>query len=263
MEGPDELEPGVLLAGKVTSIYAGPGTGKTMCMLWAVKRCVERGLPVVIFDKENGPRIVSERLRMFGVDAKRADALILYYPSPDLPLTAEAQAAYIALLEDVKPALVVFDSWLGFLVGAGLSENENTDVASWADAYLRPARDRGITVLILDHVPHEGTHARGATRKKDEVDVQWRLFNTKPFDRDSVGEIVLRREKDREAWLPPSVTFSVGGGSAKASSSAGAQGPSRRPLRGHLRSARSRPSRRSSPPGRGGHAMASGARPAA
>jgi hypothetical protein len=40
----------------------------------------------------------------------------------------------------------------------------------------------------------------------------WRLHNTQPFDRDSVGEIVLHREKDREAWLPPSVKFSVGTG---------------------------------------------------
>lgn len=35
--------------------------------------------------------------------------------------------------------------------------------------------------------------------------------NIQPFDRDSVGEIVLHREKDREAWLPASVRFSVGG----------------------------------------------------
>ena len=92
-----------------------------------------------------------------------------------------------------------------------MDENSSNDVAKWAVAYTHPARDRGITVLLLDHVPHEGSHARGSTRKKDEVDVMWRLHQTQPFDRDSVGEIVLHREKDREAWLPPSVRFSVGG----------------------------------------------------
>jgi hypothetical protein len=213
LEPPDELEPGILLKGKVHSVYAAAGTGKTMLMLWAVKRCLERGEPVIAFDMENGPRTISERLRDLGVDAEGADKLLHYFPSPNLPLTNEARAAYEALLEQVKPALVVFDSWINFLASAGMDENSSNDVAGWAVAYTHPARDRGITVLLLDHVPHEGSHARGSTRKKDEVDVMWRLHNTQPFDRDSVGEIVLHREKDREAWLPPSVRFSVGGGS--------------------------------------------------
>lgn len=212
LEPPDELEPGILLKGKVHSVYAGPGTGKTMFMLWAVKRCIERGQAVVVLDMENGPRIISERLRSLGTDAKLADELLHYFPSPNLSMTAEAKAAYTAILDEVKPAMVVFDSWINFLASAGMDENSSNDVAGWAVAYTHPARDRGTTVLLLDHVPHEGSHARGSTRKKDEVDVMWRLHNTQPFDRDSVGEIVLHREKDREAWLPPSVKFSVGAG---------------------------------------------------
>jgi hypothetical protein len=213
LEPPDELEPGLLLRGKVHNVYAAAGTGKTMLMLWAVKRCLERGEPVIALDMENGPRTISERLRDLGVDAERADKLLHYFPSPNLPLTDEARTSYEELLDEVKPALVVFDSWINFLASAGMDENSSNDVAGWAVAYTHPARDRGITVLLLDHVPHEGSHARGSTRKKDEVDVMWRLHNTQPFDRDSVGEIVLHREKDREAWLPPSVRFSVGGGS--------------------------------------------------
>jgi hypothetical protein len=213
LEPPNELEPGLLLSGKVHNVYAAAGTGKTMLMLWVVKRCLERGQPVVVFDMENGPRTISERLRDLGVGAERADKLLHYFPSPNLSLTNEARASYEELLDKVKPALVVFDSWINFLASAGMDENSSNDVAGWAVAYTHPARDRGITVLLLDHVPHEGSHARGSTRKKDEVDVMWRLHNTQPFDRDSVGEIVLHREKDREAWLPPSVRFSVGGGS--------------------------------------------------
>jgi 5S rRNA maturation endonuclease (ribonuclease M5) len=213
LEPPDELEPGILLKGKVHNVYAAAGTGKTMLMLWAVKRCLERGQAVIVLDMENGPRTISERLRDLGVDAKRADELLHYFPSPNLPLTDEVRTSYEELLDEIKPALVVFDSWINFLASAGMDENSSNDVAGWAVAYTHPARNRGITVLLLDHVPHEGSHARGSTRKKDEVDVMWRLHNTQPFDRDSVGEIVLHREKDREAWLPPSVRFSVGGSS--------------------------------------------------
>jgi hypothetical protein len=45
------------------------------------------------------------------------------------------------------------------------------------------------------------------------VDVQWRLTRPEPFDRQKVGRLVLRREKDREAVLPQVVKFEVGGSS--------------------------------------------------
>jgi len=87
----------------------------------------------------------------------------------------------------------------------------SNDIARWAVAYTHPARERGVAVLLLDHVPKEGVSARGSGRKKDEVDVMWKLTNPQPFDRDTVGRIALRREKDREGWLPELVGFTVGG----------------------------------------------------
>ena len=212
IEPPEELEPGVLLRGKVHQFYSGPGNGKTMTALYLVARCIKRGQKVVFFDMENGLRIVSERLKLLGVDPAKVDEHLVYLPAPNLPLTAESRLAYEELLDEEKPDLIVYDSWINFLASAGCDENVSNDIARWAVAYTHPARNRGITVVLLDHVPHDNSHARGSTRKKDEVDVQWKLHCTKPFDRDSVGEIVLHREKDREGWLPPSVRYSVGGG---------------------------------------------------
>ncbi len=51
----------------------------------------------------------------------------------------------------------------------------------------------------------------GEGRKKDEVDVQWNLRPVQSFDRERTGSVALRREKDREGWLPREVTFSIGG----------------------------------------------------
>lgn len=211
VEPPEELEPGVLLRGKVHHVFSASGLGKTMLGLWFVKRCIERGQRIVYFDDENGVRTISERLQDMGVDPARVDELLYYLPFPSLPMTEEARRNYAALLEDIEPDLVVFDSWINFLASAGLNENENTDIQMWCTAFTKPARDEGITVVILDHVPHEGSRARGASRKKDEADVQWQLFRNKPYSRDSTGEVVLRCEKDRDSWLEPSVTFSVGG----------------------------------------------------
>ena len=39
----------------------------------------------------------------------------------------------------------------------------------------------------------EGDHARGASRKRDEADVMWALRCPIPFDRDTVGRLVLGR----------------------------------------------------------------------
>jgi hypothetical protein len=211
IEPPGELEPGVLLRGKVHQIFSAAGLGKTMLALWLVKRCIDRSQVVVYFDDENGPRTISERLQDMGADPARVDEHLYYLPFPSLPMTQEAKRNYVALLEELRPDLVVFDSWINFLAGAGLNENENTDIQVWCTAYTKEARDRGITVALLDHVPHEGSRARGASRKKDEADVQWQLYRTKHYSRDSVGEVVLHREKDRDDWLDASVKFSVGG----------------------------------------------------
>lgn len=211
IEPPAELEPDVLLRGKVHSIYAAPGTGKTFLALWLTAQAVEREETVLVLDSENGPRIISERLADLGTVAAKVDEYLHYHPYPSLTLAVEDRKRYEALLATVKPELVIFDSWLNSLAASGLDENSSNDVAQWSTAYARPARERGITVVILDHVPHEGEHSRGSTRKKDEVDVMWRLRRRQTFDRDTVGEVALHREKDREGWLPPSVTFSVGG----------------------------------------------------
>jgi hypothetical protein len=180
-------------------------------VLWLIKRCLERSEKVVFFDAENGKRIVSERLAALGTSTKRLDELLHYYPFPNLTLDPSHVDSYKALLGEVEPELVIFDSLVNFLGSAGLEENSNDDIVKWATRYTRPAREMGVTVVVLDHVPHEGPHARGASRKKDEVDVMWALKAPQPFDRDTVGRIVLSREKDREGWLGERIGFSVGG----------------------------------------------------
>ena len=139
------------------------------------------------------------------------DELLHYHAFPHLSTAHEVAQEYRVLLDEIRPGLVVFDSLVNFLGSAGLEENSNDDLIKWATVYTRPARERDIACLVLDHTPHEGDHARGASRKRDEADVMWALRCPVPFDRDSVGAITLRRDKDREAWLPERVRFSVGG----------------------------------------------------
>jgi hypothetical protein len=211
IDPPRILVDDVLLEGKAHSIYSGPGLGKTFLMLWLALEVMKRDLPVVLYDAENGPRLMAERLQQLGADPALLDERLHYYPFPSLDATEEGRAAYEATLDRVRPALVCFDSWIGFLAANGLDENASNDVATFAANYIAPARSRDIATLMLDHVGHEGKHARGSTRKKDELDVVWSLRPVKPFDRETVGQVVLRLEKDREAWLPRTVALTVGG----------------------------------------------------
>jgi hypothetical protein len=211
MEPAEMLVPDVLYAGGVHGIYSAGGKGKTFFALWLMLQVLKQDLRVILLDQENGVRIISERLRDLGVNAEQARRNLFYYPFPSMPLEAGASAEFEELLDEVKPALVVYDSWINFLASAGLDENSSVDIAQWADAYSQKARQRGISILLLDHIPKEGNTARGSGRKLDYVDVMWELTKPQHFDRETVGRIDLRLKKDREGWMPWGVAFTVGG----------------------------------------------------
>src|SRR5215210_1244960 len=67
-EPPEELEPGVLLKGAVHHFYAGPNSGKTWVALRFIGNAIEREQTVALFDTENGPRIIAQRLAELGID---------------------------------------------------------------------------------------------------------------------------------------------------------------------------------------------------
>ena len=211
MEPAEMLVPDVLYAGSVHGIYSAGGKGKTFFALWLMKQVIEQERPVMLLDQENGVRIISERLRALGLSAEQARRNLYYYPFPSMPLEAGAAAEFGELLDEVKPALIVFDSWINFLASAGLDENSSVDIAHWADAYSQKARQHGMAILLLDHIPKEGNTARGSGRKLDYVDVMWELTKPQDFDRETVGRIDLRLKKDREGWMPWGVAFTVGG----------------------------------------------------
>ena len=211
IDPPEELEPDVLLKGMIHHFFGPSESGKTVLALWLIKRRVEARQRVVFFDAENGTRTIGERLQQMGADPDLLREYLVYLPFPSLSLDARYRQAFEELLDQVKPEAIFFDSWASFLSMAGLSENENSDVEHWDTAFTKMVKKRGITSAILDHVPHEGQRSRGAARKKEVADVQWRVKKTQEFNRDVVGEVLLIREKDREGWLPGSVGFSVGG----------------------------------------------------
>lgn len=206
VDPPDELLPDMLLTGKAHNIYAPGGVGKTWLLVWIAAELVRRKRRVVVFDLENGLRTYAERFEEIGVDPDTIDDYLFYYPFP-----AFDRAAYEKMLDQDNPDIVMFDSWIGFLAADGRDENVSNDISAWADAFSKPALRRGAALLVLDHVPHEHERERGSSRKRDEMDVVWKLGSLGEFDRDHKTTLFLSRQKDREGWLPEKLTFEIGG----------------------------------------------------
>jgi hypothetical protein len=218
VEPPPMLLDGFLYEAKLHSWTGEAGHGKSILALWASLQVMQAGMPVLYIDEEGSLAHVSGRLKGMGAEPMLLDQLFYYFQSPGLTLEDHSLAALMETVEDVKPALVVFDSWVDFLALNGLSENDSVDVTRWVKYTAYPVRDAGATVLLLDHVNKEssGRGGRGSTAKLAKLDASFRLTQTKEFDRDTTGGISLKREKDREAALPRVSNIVMGGdGSGK------------------------------------------------
>lgn len=206
VDPPEELLPDILLKGKAHNVYAPGGVGKTWVLVWLAKELLARGNKVAVFDLENGLRTYAERLEEVGADCDALNERFAYGAFPSLDV-----ASYARFLDEWKPDIVMFDSWIGFLAAEGHDENVSNDISAWADSYSKPALRRGIAVLVLDHVPHEHERERGSSRKRDEMDVVWKLTKIGDYDRDQTATLSMTRQKDREGWLPEKLTFEIGG----------------------------------------------------
>ena len=209
---PELFIPGILLKGKTHHFYGASNTGKSWVALWCAAQAILYGHPVLYLDLENGPDTTKERMNALGVSDELLSALFLYAFNPVLNDDKESREWFEYILKNVEPGLIVFDSWLGFLSLAGLSEDSNDDLEKWAGFYLATARSLGWTVLLLDHTGHQGDHARGASRKQQVVEVQYHVkLKGEGFDRTKTGAQTLTQKKDRLAWLPPEIRVTLGG----------------------------------------------------
>jgi hypothetical protein len=206
VDPPEELLPDILLEAKAHNIYAPGGVGKTWVLVWLAKELLAQEKRVAVFDLENGLRTYAERLEEIGTDVDALNERFAYGAFPSLE-----PGKYAQFLDEWKPDIVMFDSWIGFLAADGRDENVSNDISAWADGYSKPALRRGVAVLVLDHVPHDVERERGSSRKRDEMDVVWKLTKVGDFDRDKTATLSMSRQKDREGWLPEKLTFEIGG----------------------------------------------------
>jgi hypothetical protein len=195
---------GLLYRGGLHSLAGPPDSGKsTLLYVWALE-LLATGASVVLLDEEAGRELACEKLLALGAGPELL-ARLAYVEFPARTWDQADRAGLAALLAEVRPALVGFDSAGAFLAQAGLRENDAPDVTAFYKGVLLPAaRTSGAAVVVLDHVTKQedaGRYARGSGAKLQLVDVAFMVEPVRPFTREQSGLLRLTVSKDRRGWL--------------------------------------------------------------
>lgn len=202
---PEWLFEDVLARGRGHSIYAKHGTGKSLFSLWVSMEMVKSGHVVIYADWEMGEDDLYERLTDMGYGPSTDLSRLRYLMIPELaPLNSDAGAKQVAAIVDEvmltwpdRQVAMVIDTISRAVEG---EENSNDTIQGFYRHTGLELKRRAVTWMRLDHAGHEGSHARGASAKGDDVDVVWKLALTD-------DGIELKSDKRRMGWVPERVAF--------------------------------------------------------
>ena len=145
----DRVLGGGLVPGSVTLLGGEPGIGKSTLLLQLLGSLARGGVRCLLASGEESRQQV--RLR-----AERLDAL-----HPSVWIAAENNlAALFGHIDDVKPEVLVVDS-IQTLADPALASSPGSvgQVRECANALVRMAKERDITVILVGHVTKEGSLA--------------------------------------------------------------------------------------------------------
>jgi AAA domain len=177
------IEP-LLERGTLNAWFGKPGAGKSLLALEAAAglasgsgvlgQTASEPVTVVYVDVENSANDVVERLTAFGYAPDELSNLI-YSLFPDLPAldTPDGGRRLLELADAHQPALMIIDTTARVIQG---KENDADTFLQLYRNALIPLKQRGITVLRLDH-PGKDTDRgqRGSSAKDGDVDTVWHV----------------------------------------------------------------------------------------
>jgi hypothetical protein len=172
------------------------GRGKSLLALdWAC--CLATGKPWQERAVEPGPVLWIAAEGAYGMH-QRVSAWEYAWQQPveDLTVLPDVVNLYdgtavdelVQVARDMRPVLVVVDTWARCTVGG--KENDNSD-ATKATGRLEALRHLGVTTLLIAHTDAEDTKTRGATALEDNVDTVYRL-------KGDADHLVLNRTKRKD-----------------------------------------------------------------
>lgn len=197
-EETDWLFPPILEAKTVNALFGAPGVGKSLVTLEIAVTLVREGRKVMYVDDENRVEDTVDRLQAFGVGHDELASLVMYSFAGLPPLDTVEGGEHLAALADYNsPALVILDTTTRMVAG---DENTASTFLQLYRCSLVPLKQRGVTVLRLDHPGKEGSRGqRGSSAKDGDVDTIWRIYA------EQGGMLILERVKSRsghgEGWI--------------------------------------------------------------
>lgn len=197
----------VLARGRGHSIYAKHGSMKSLFTLWCCLEVLRAGAVVIYADWEMGESDLYDRLTDMGCGPGTDLSRLHYLMIPAIPpLNTPEGGRELALLVDSVQAdfpgrhvCVVIDTIGRAVVG---EENANDTIQDFYRFTGLELKRRAMTWVRIDHAGWEGSHARGASAKGDDVDVVWKLARTE-------DGIKLTADKRRMGWVPEMVNFKL------------------------------------------------------
>lgn len=209
--GDDWVADPVLARGRSHSLYGTAKDGKSLFALY-LTACLATGVApfrpgrprcdpvrVLYLDWEMTDDDLYDRLPDLGYGPTTDLDHLDYHPLADLaPLDTPTGAADVCTLVDhYRSEVVVVDPVSRAVQG---EESSNDTIRAYYRHTVAPLKARGITQLRVDNTGHDGSHARGASGKRDDVDVEWRLTTT------ATG-LTLTAKHARMSWVPTTVAF--------------------------------------------------------
>jgi hypothetical protein len=194
----------LLYRGKVHWFAGEPETAKGWLAAAATSEEIRAGEHVLWADFEDEASTLVSRLGVLGHPPEEIVERF-HYLRPDEPMTDAGRGELEQVLEEFRPSLGVIDGMTDALALEGIDLRDNTEVATWMRGLPMMLRDRGMAVVICDHVIKDsesrGRWSIGAQHKLAKTDVQYRLKVEEPLGRGLVGRVLIRVEKDRPGHL--------------------------------------------------------------
>jgi hypothetical protein len=180
-----------------------PEDGKSWVALWCAVQLLQNDdeARVLLMDGEMGAPCVGERLHALGLDPGTAAARVTHV---NLSAVAEQQwPDFVIWCHAMCFTLVIWDPIAHHLAGANLNEDNNSDVMKWLAQVVGPVLNTGATVIGVDHLPKNGDNAKGFARgagvKRSRPRVVYEFDKKKPFDRTTLGELMVELVKNSDA----------------------------------------------------------------
>jgi AAA domain len=190
---------GLIYRGHRHLISGPPEAAKTL-LSWIVGlealRCGEK---VAVVDFEMGPHATRRLLLEMGATLDEVGDV--YYLEPD---RAPELSDIDQLIAD-GVTIVVIDAAASAYSVTGLDDSKRTDAEQFAELWIKPLWQRGVTTILIDHVTKafegRGRYAIGSERKVGQVDVHLGVEDIKPLSRGGHGLFKVRVHKDRPGFL--------------------------------------------------------------